>query len=253
MYKEIPIGQIEPNPSNARKHFDESKIKELALSIRATGLQQFPCVQEDKSRPGVYILESGERRFRALKMLGAREVPCIVTTRESLSEGEIAGLAENVQRENLTPYELSLKLEEIKRVHKLSSPTIGKMLGLSSSYVGRLIGLQELLADDVKKLWREGNPRATVDFLHGLTKVPKAKQIEAFQETDEDGESEEKTSTPREKKRNCRKIAEQLQAAMLKMSAEDRAAIKGFECVGYILGARKRPPAGISLSENTEE
>jgi len=243
----VPIENIRPNPVNARTTFDETKLKELAQSIKSTGLQQLPVVQEGEG--GIYTLESGERRFRACKMLGWATIPCLVKKRESLAESEIAGLAENVQRDNLTPYDLSVKLAAIKTEHKLQGSTIAKMLGLSASYVNVLISLQEDLSDNVKGQWKAGNPKATLDFLRPLMKVPKAKQIEAFVDEPE-GEGDEKgPKALAEKKRNVRRAAEQLMAAMLKMSKEDCAAINARECVSFILGSRTRAPAGITFSD----
>lgn len=248
-YQEIPIENIIENPENARTVYDETKLSELAQSIKSSGIQQLPVVTAVVDRPGVYMLESGHRRRRAVLKLGWPMLPCIVKTRESVAESSIASLAENIQREDLTTYDVSVEMAKIKDVHKLSPTTIAKMLGMSASYAGVLIRLQEDLSDEVKALWKAGNPRATVDYLRNLAKVPKVKQIEAFKEPEEGEEGEEKESEPREKKRNLKRAAEQLMAAMLKMSADDVKAVNAKECVAFILGGRTKKPVGITFEE----
>ncbi len=251
----VPYANVQSNPNNARQKFDAGLLKSLADSIAANGLQQLPVVNELADKPGHYMLESGERRYRAIGLLGWDTIPVLVKVRTSPDQARIGGLIENLQRVDITPYEAGLEMQRIKTEYKLNAQTISEMLGLSRSYVHTLITCHDLLSDDVKRLWRDGNPRATVDFLRQLTKVPRDKQLEAFQEPAEsgDGKGGEGGSLDKAAKHNCRKFAQKLQAALLQMtSKEDKDAISAQECVGYILGSRKRPPQGISF-KNSEE
>ncbi len=245
--REIPIENVDPNPGNARTVFDEYKLKELAASIKSSGLQQLPVVFEDASRPGKFILESGERRYRAVKMLGWAVLPCLVKQRESLAESDVAGLIENVQRQDLSPYELAVKLEEIKRIHKLSASTISKMLGKSPSYTAVLIGLIEDLDGKVIAMWKHGDARCTTDFLKTVAKLPRERQMAAFETETEEGGEEEEPGAPRETRHNLKRAAETVMAGLLKLSADDVKAVNAKECVAFILGSRKRLPVGVSL------
>lgn len=98
----IDLELIECNEDQPRKYFDEEKIKELADSISSHGLVQ-PIIV-NKSQSGKYKIIAGERRFRACKIAGLRQVPVII---KDLTEKEILEIAliENIQRQELTAIE----------------------------------------------------------------------------------------------------------------------------------------------------
>lgn len=247
---QVPYANLHPNPDNARKHFDEEKLKSLAGAIEASGLQQFPVVTPIPGQEGHYMLVAGERRYRAIGLLGWASVPCTVADDADVGRNRVRGLVENIQRVDITPYETACELFAIKNEHKLSGETIGKMTGLSTNYVNLLIQLRRDLSDDVLKLWQQGNPRAQIEFLRQLVKVPRADQIKAFQSEDSDsgkGEGGGDGKPRSEPKHNYRKCAEKIKAVFLQMSAEDVAAVNAHEVVNFIIGTRQRPPQGVKF------
>lgn len=97
--RELPIDQVAPDPNQPRKNFDPARMAELADSIRVHGVIQ-PLVV--RATPGGFVIFAGERRWRAAKQAGLATVPVIV--REDLSAR--AQMVENLQREDLSPYEI---------------------------------------------------------------------------------------------------------------------------------------------------
>ena len=103
----LKISEVEPNREQPRKHFDEESIKELADSIERYGLIQ-PIVVTKKE--GYYSIIAGERRWRACKKAGLKEIPVIVREDDEQKNKEIS-LIENIQREDLNAYEKAMELE----------------------------------------------------------------------------------------------------------------------------------------------
>ena len=97
---EIKLVDIEPNKSQPRKDFDEEKLEELADSIRQNGIITPILVQEAPN--GYYSIIAGERRWRAAKKAGLKEIPAIIKKLDEMKLFEIS-LIENLQREDLNP------------------------------------------------------------------------------------------------------------------------------------------------------
>ena len=97
----VKLSLVEPNREQPRKHFDEDGLLELAESIKQYGILQ-PLLVQEKS--GYYEIIAGERRWRAAKLAGLKEIPVIV---RNLTEQQIVeiSLIENIQREDLNPIE----------------------------------------------------------------------------------------------------------------------------------------------------
>ena len=97
----VNINLIEPNKEQPRQHFDEQALQELADSIKQIGIIQ-PIVVQKKDK--YYVIIAGERRWRAAKLAGLKEIPVII---KDYSEKEIMEIAliENIQREDLNPIE----------------------------------------------------------------------------------------------------------------------------------------------------
>ena len=97
----VKITMVEPNGGQPRKNFDEDSLMELAESIKQFGLLQ-PILVQDKK--GHYEIIAGERRWRAAKIAGLKEIPVII---KELTDQEVVeiSLIENIQRENLNPIE----------------------------------------------------------------------------------------------------------------------------------------------------
>lgn len=100
---EIPVEQIDRDPSQPRTHFDEVALAELADSIRAHGVIQ--PVEVEETANGRYRLHHGERRWRASKLAGRETIPAIVAPPRAADEGLVRGLIENLHRKDLNVIE----------------------------------------------------------------------------------------------------------------------------------------------------
>ena len=98
----LKLSQLEPKSDQPRKYFDSDALEALADSISQHGLIQ-PIVVR-RTELGFYQIIAGERRFRASKMAGLSEVPVVIVDADELKSAEIS-LIENIQREDLNPYE----------------------------------------------------------------------------------------------------------------------------------------------------
>ena len=147
----IEVDRIKPNSQQPRTEFDEVKLAELAESIRQYGVLQ-PVVVIRKEVPtatGVvseYELIAGERRLRASKLAGLREIPAIIRE-ESVEKIKLElALVENVQREDLNIMDRALAFEKLHKEFGLAHREIGSKIGKSREYVSnsvRLLGLPE--------------------------------------------------------------------------------------------------------------
>ena len=149
--KKIKINDIEPNPEQARKKFNETAIKELAQSIKNYGLLQ-PIIVEDMGK--YYRIIAGERRWRASKLAGLKELPCIIRDRDEQRNKEIS-LIENIQRENLNPIEKALGYKELIDNYNLKQQDLAEKLGISRTYVTNTLRILNL-DERVLKLAMEG-------------------------------------------------------------------------------------------------
>ena len=117
---DIPLVRIVPNRNQPRHIFQEETLNELAESIREFGIIQ-PIIVRSLDRGGMYEIISGERRYKAAKMLGLSTIPCIINHNiDDLSSIEMA-LIENIHRADLTPIELSLTYKQLIDEFKLYS------------------------------------------------------------------------------------------------------------------------------------
>jgi len=137
---EIFLADIKPNPFQPRRIFDEDKIDELAQSIKEHGVFQPIILKKVKSG---YIIVSGERRFRAAKKVGLKTIPSIIRQYEESKVAEIA-LAENLQRENLSPIEEAEAYKVVMRTLKLTQADLATKIGKSRSHVTNMLGLLNL-------------------------------------------------------------------------------------------------------------
>jgi len=144
----IPIEKIRANPYQPREDFDVDKLKELAESIKVNGLLQPITVKIAKDGNG-YILISGERRLRAAKIAGVKEIPAYIYSIEDESKEILLELAliENVQRENLNPMELSDSYQRLIDDCDLTQEQIAAKVSKQRSTVGNSLRLQRLPAE----------------------------------------------------------------------------------------------------------
>ncbi len=141
---EVPLDLISANPHQPRKGFDETKLSELADSIKEHGIIQ-PLVlsAQESAADQKYSLIAGERRLRAAKLAGLKTVPAIL--REANSENHlIVALIENVQRADLNPLETATAYQSLAVEFGISHEEIGKRVGKSRTSVTNILRLLDL-------------------------------------------------------------------------------------------------------------
>lgn len=136
----IDINDIKPNSNQPRKTFDEDKLEELAASIEEHGLIQ-PVVLR-KAGKG-YEIVAGERRWRAARKVGIKELPCIVKELTD-EENMLLAIIENMQREDLNPIEEAEGLRQMIDTYGLTQEQVSKSVGKSRPYIANCLRLLKL-------------------------------------------------------------------------------------------------------------
>lgn len=148
----VNINKVEPNREQPRKNFDEDALLELSESIKQFGVLQ-PLLVQDKK--GYYEIIAGERRWRASKLAGLKEVPVII---KELTDQEIVeiSLIENIQRENLNPIEEAFAYKRLLTEFNLKQDEVAERVSKSRTAVTnsmRLLKLnekvQQMVIDDM--------------------------------------------------------------------------------------------------------
>ena len=148
----LRIEDISPNPTQPRKRFDEEALGELSESIRNYGILNPLTV---RLRSGRYELVAGERRLRAAKLAGLREVPCILLDVNMEDAGLIA-LIENLQRRDLDFLEEAEGLQRLIRMFGMSQEEAARRIGKSQSAVANKLRLLKLPPDVLEALRENG-------------------------------------------------------------------------------------------------
>lgn len=146
----IKIEDIKPMESQPRKYFDDESLKELAESLREHGLIQ-PIIV--KKNGDVYEIIAGERRYRAAKMAGLKEIPAIIRVYDEDDIDKLQ-LIENIQREDLNPVDEALAYLNLKNKYKLKQEDIAKAVSKSRPYISnmtRMLSLEEEILDMLRK------------------------------------------------------------------------------------------------------
>ena len=148
----IAITKVEPNRKQPRKFFDEDKLQELADSIKQFGLLQPILVQDRKE---YYEIIAGERRWRAARLAGLKEVPVIIKNYSDQEIVEIA-LIENIQREDLNPIEEAQAYKRLLEEFNLKQDEVAERVSKSRAAVTNSIRLlklgdrvQQMVIDDM--------------------------------------------------------------------------------------------------------
>ena len=136
----ISINEIRPNPYQPRKLFDEEALKDLSASIKEKGV--FTPILVRKSLKG-YELIAGERRLKASKMAGLKEIPAMVVDFDDANMMEVS-LLENVQRENLTPIEEAEAYDNIIKRLNYTQDELSKKVGKSRAYITNSLRILKL-------------------------------------------------------------------------------------------------------------
>lgn len=140
----IPLDEIEPNPKQPRRDFDEQSLLELANSIRLHDIIQ--PVTVSKLPSGKYRLISGERRLRAAKLAGIKDIPAYIRHTNDSQLLELA-LLENLQREDLNAMEISLSLKRMMEELDYTQEQVAERMGKDRSTVANFIRLLKLPPD----------------------------------------------------------------------------------------------------------
>lgn len=149
--EQVAIDQIDPNPFQPRRSFPADKLKELADSIRASGVVQPVLLRRSNGR---YQLIAGERRWRAARLAGLAAIPAVVRDIGDRDALELA-LTENLLREDLNPIEAAHGYETLQQKHGLSHEEIAARLGLDRSTVTNTLRLLRL-TPEVQEMITQG-------------------------------------------------------------------------------------------------
>lgn len=150
-YSLIDINLIKSNESQPRKSFDDEKIMELAESIKSNGIIQPLILRKDKDE---YIIVAGERRWRAAKYIGIKEIPSVIM---DLTEKQILeiSLIENIQREDLNSIEEAIAYKKLISDFDLTQEQLSKRIGKSRVAITNTMRLLNL-SEDVQQYIIEG-------------------------------------------------------------------------------------------------
>ena len=171
----ISLADIEPNKNQPRKSFDSDKLAALSASVKEHGVIS-PIIVTASSN-GMYKIVAGERRWRAAKLAGLREIPCIVKEFDEMQASEIA-LIENLQRDDLNPIEESEGYRYLMERFSLTQDEVSQKVGKSRSAVANSLRLSNL-CDSVKNMLKED--KLTQGHARALLPLDAEKQSELAQ------------------------------------------------------------------------
>lgn len=153
----IEVDKIKPNPFQPRREFDQSKLQDLADSIKMYGILQplvvtrKEIIKEDGGLATEYELIAGERRLRASKLAGLREVPALIRAKEDDDRAKLElAIIENLQREDISPVDKARAFKQLAEKFGMTHGEIAKKVGKSREYVSnsiRVLGLPEEMLD----------------------------------------------------------------------------------------------------------
>ena len=144
--QKIDINLVYANPNQPRKNFDKESLNELAESIRIHGLIQPIIVNKTESG---YMVIAGERRFRACKICGLKEIDAVV---KNYTEKQIAEIAiiENLQREDLNPVEVAKGIKKLMEEYGLTQEKVAERLGKSRSAIANSLRILSLYPEVIE-------------------------------------------------------------------------------------------------------
>lgn len=177
----VKISKIEPNREQPRKHFGEAELNELAESIKQFGVLQPLLVKKNGE---YYEIIAGERRWRAAKLAGLKEVPVIIREYTEKEIVEIA-LIENIQRENLNPIEEALAYSRLMTEFNMKQEELANRVAKNRTTISnsiRLLKLSEKVRDMVAEgKLSAGHARALIDIEDGDLQYEIAMKIQQEQ------------------------------------------------------------------------
>lgn len=161
----LPVDKILPNPSQPRKIFGVDELAGLAESIKENGLLQPVTVRKEN---GKYILIAGERRLRATKLAGLKEISAIISE-FSQEDSAVLALLENIQRKNLNIFEQAHAILSLMKEWGITQEEAAKRLGMSQSYLANKLRLLKLTSEEQHNILRYN---LTERHARALLKVP---------------------------------------------------------------------------------
>lgn len=141
---EIELNKIQPNPEQPRSIFEEETLEELATSIRSLGVIQPITLKE--IGPEQYMIISGERRYRASRMVGLETIPAYIKTAADENIVEMA-LIENIQREDLNSIEIALAYQKLIDTYGLTQEKLSERVGKKRATITNYLRLLKLPAE----------------------------------------------------------------------------------------------------------
>ena len=179
---EVPIDQIEANPNQPRREFDDGSLQELANSLRQIGIiQPITLRQTGTDR---YQIVAGERRWRAARMAGIAHIPAYIRTIDDEQVMEMA-LVENIQREDLNAIEIALAYAHLLESDGMTQEKVSERVGKSRVAVANYLRLLKLPAQVQMALQKR-----TIDMGHAralLALDSPSQQLEVFEELQKNG------------------------------------------------------------------
>src|SRR6266436_562010 len=175
----VKLSQVTDNPNNARNIPKDEKgaeayqkgIKDLADDMKINGNLAPMVVIRNNDADFPYQVQEGSRRWAAHMLNDVEEVDIRIIPFKDVVDHELLGLAGNMDREDLKPYDIAKRLTEIKENHpSLNDNLIATRVGRSKSYVQNLMRIYGGLHPKVLKAWAENHPLATTDNLSKLAK-----------------------------------------------------------------------------------
>jgi len=170
-FETIPVDAISPNPHQPRKNFDEEQLQELAHSIKEDGLLQPVVVKKNLDGDG-YILIAGERRWRAVKLLGKSSIKAIILSNDTI-DLKVLALIENTQRANLSPIEEAVSMKELMNLKELSKKELAELVSKSYDHTVSLLSLTDL-PEKVQKDLQDNSVKISIQALQALSRIEDA-------------------------------------------------------------------------------
>jgi ParB family chromosome partitioning protein len=194
---EIPIEQIEANPNQPRRDFDETAMQELANSIKEIGIIQ-PITLHQVSEHK-YMIIAGERRWRASQLAGLKTIPAYIRTLNDASIMEMA-LVENIQREDLNAIEVALAYQHLMEGENMTQEKVAQRVGKSRTAITNTLRLLRLPAQVQMALQKK-----QIDMGHAralLALESPSQQVKLFREVVKNGYSVRKVENIIQKLKN---------------------------------------------------
>ena len=172
----IHIDRIQPDPYQPRKSFFQETLESLAESIEAVGIID-PLIVEYSEANDCFQIISGERRYRAARLMGLDQLPCVVKTVDDKTRFVMQFVA-NLQRENIPPLEEAAGIKNLMERYSYTQKDVSKLINKSKSYISQILGLlrlseparkivqtSELSKEALIRASRENDPAKQVDLL----------------------------------------------------------------------------------------